>query len=101
MGKDNERDLSSDDLYNEMEALEPSTAGGLASKDDAPKQRVRDLLEGLSERARGRIEEPEPKHARLNREAPIHECGVCGYKYEVRLLYPGLSSVQFRPRCGT
>jgi hypothetical protein len=100
MGKNNDRDLSPDDIYDEMEVLEPYTAGELAPKYDAPKQRIRTLLERLSDLGKIRKKEPEPKRAIWIREAPIHECDECGYKYEVKFLHPVLSSVQFCPRCG-
>lgn len=100
MGKNNDRDFSPDDLYDEMEVLEPYTAGELASKYDAPKQRIRTLLERLSDLGKIRKKEPGPKRAIWIREAPIHECNECGYKYEIKFLHPVFSSVQFCPRCG-
>lgn len=101
MGETNERDLSPDEVYDEMEVLEPYTAGELASRFGAPKQRVRRLLERLSDSNKVRKKEPESDRAIWIREAPVHEYANCGYKYGVKFLHPVLSSVQFCPRCGT
>lgn len=100
MGKSNDRDISADNIYDEMEELEPYTAGELASKYDAPKQLIRNLLERLSDRGKIRKKEPEPKRAIWIREAHVHECSECGYKYEIKFLHPVFSAVQFCPRCG-
>lgn len=100
MRENGERNLSANEIYSEMEVLEPYTAGELASYFDAPKDRVRKLLERLSTSGKLRKKEPEPKQAIWIREAPIHECANCGYRYEVKFLHPVLSAVQFCPRCG-
>jgi hypothetical protein len=100
MGENSEQDLSADEIYHEMEVLEPYTAGELASYFAAPKDRVRKLLQRLSNSGKLRKKEPEPKQAIWIREAPIHECANCGYKYEVKFLHPVLSAVQFSPQCG-
>lgn len=100
MGNNNGRELSPDDVYDEMVVLEAYTAGELASKYGAPKQRIRNPSERLSELGKIRKNEPEPERAIWIREAPIHECSECGFKCEVKFLHPVLSSVQFRPRCG-
>jgi predicted RNA-binding Zn-ribbon protein involved in translation (DUF1610 family) len=101
MGENNERDLSPDEICDEMEILEPYTTGELALYFDAPKQRIRNLLEQLSNLGKIRKKEPEPKRTIWIREAPVHECPNCGYKYEVKFLHPVLSAVQFCPQCGT
>lgn len=93
-------DLTPDTVYEEMDVLEPYTTGELASYFDAPKQRVRDLLERLSDSGKIRKKEPEPKQTIWIREAPVHNCSDCGYRYEVKFLHPVFSAVQFCPRCG-
>lgn len=93
-------DVTADDVYEEMEPLEPYTAGELASVVDAPKRRIRELLEALWNEGKIRKKESEPQRAIWIREVPVHECPECGYRYEVKFLHPVLSSVQFCPRCG-
>jgi hypothetical protein len=44
MGERNNADPSPAEIYEEMEVLEPYTAGELASLFDAPKERIRALL---------------------------------------------------------
>jgi hypothetical protein len=100
MGERNDTNHSPDEIYGGMEILEPYTAGELASIFDAPKQRIRDLLERLADSGEIRKKEPEPKRAIWIREAPVHECSDCGYKYEVKFLHPVLSAVQSCPRSG-
>jgi len=100
MGDSADRDLSVEEIYEEMEVLEPYTAGELASSFDAPKRRIRKLLERLADSGEIRKKEPEPDRAIWIREAPIHECSNCGHKYEVKFLHPILSAVQFCPQCG-
>jgi rubrerythrin len=101
MKDDTKQDLSADVIYDEMEVLEPYTTGELASYFDAPKQRIRNLLERLTSTGKIRKKEPEPKSAIWIREAPVYECPNCGYTYEVKFLHPVLSTVQFCPQCGT
>jgi len=48
MGDSTDGDLSSEEIYEEMEVLEPYTAGELASVFNAPKRRIQKLLERLS-----------------------------------------------------
>lgn len=100
MKENNDSDLSADTIYHEMEVLEPYTAGELASYFDAPKERVRKLLQRLSSSGKIRKKKPTPNQAIWIRDAPVNECANCGYKYEVKFLHPVLSSVQFCPRCG-
>lgn len=100
MGEDTERELSPDEVYDEMEVLEPYTAGELASSFNAPKRRIRTLLERLSNSDQIRKKQRESKRAIWIREAPVHECPNCGHKYEVKFLHPVFSAVQFCPRCG-
>jgi DNA-binding GntR family transcriptional regulator len=95
-----EKNLTAEDLYDDMEVLEPYTAGELAARFDASKKRVRTLLERLSGDGKVRKKEPEPNRAIWVRDAPIHECSDCGYKYEVKFVHPVLSSVRYCPRCG-
>jgi DNA replicative helicase MCM subunit Mcm2 (Cdc46/Mcm family) len=100
MGERDEESLSTEEIYEEMEVLEPYTAGELASHFDAPKQRIRNLLERLAKSGKIRKKEPESTRAIWIREAPVHECSDCGYKYEVKFLHPIFSAVQFCPHCG-
>jgi hypothetical protein len=93
-------ELTPDRLYEEMEVLEPYTAGELASQLKRPKQLVRTLLEQLREKDQVRKKEPEPQRSIWIRDAPINECPDCGYRYEVKFLHPVFSSVRFWPRCG-
>lgn len=96
-----DEDPLSEDIYEEIEILEPSTTGELSSRFDAPKRRIRKLLEQLATSNKIRKKEPESKRAIWIREAPVHECPNCGYTYEVKFLHPVLSSVRFCPQCGT
>lgn len=43
-----EKELTAEEIHDEMEVLEPYTAGELASRFDAPKKHIRKLLERLS-----------------------------------------------------
>jgi DNA-binding transcriptional ArsR family regulator len=101
MGDKTESDLLPEDIYEEMDVLEPYTAGELASNFDVPKRRIRKLLERLADSGKIRKKEPERKRAIWIREPPIHECPDCEYRYEVKFVHPVLSAVQFCPRCGT
>lgn len=101
MSRKTDPDLSEDELYQQMEVLEPYTAGELASVFEAPKQRVRNLLDRLAASGKIRKKEPEPKRTIWIREPPVHECPECDYRYEIKFLHPVLGSVQFCPRCGT
>lgn len=93
--------LSPDDGYEEMEVLEPYMAGELASRFEGTKLRIQGLLDRLSDI--GKIRKKVFGHEQVNwvRDAPIHECSECGYKYEVKFLHPVLSTVRFCPQCGT
>jgi hypothetical protein len=101
MGERNNADPSPAEIYEEMEVLEPYTAGELASLFDAPKERIRALLERLADAGRIRKETPKSKRAIWIREAPLHEWANCGYKCEVKFIHPVVSSVQFCPQCGS
>lgn len=99
MGDHDGGELSAADLREGMAVLEPYTAGELASRFDAPKRRVRALLERLSEEGTVRKKAPDPERPVRVRTDP-EECPDCGYRYEVRFLHPVLSTVRFCPRCG-
>ncbi|WP_338739480.1 FeoC-like transcriptional regulator [Haloplanus salilacus] len=101
MGDATERDLTADGLYDEMEVLEPYTTGELASTMEASRAQVRDLLERLATSARVRKKTTDSERAIWLRTPSTHECGNCGYTYEVTFLHPVLSAVRFCPRCGT
>lgn len=94
-------DPTPSDVYEAMEPLEPYTAGELAAALDAPRRRVRALLDRLAGDDRIRKKEPEPERAIWIREPPKHECPKCGGEFEVRYFHPVFQSVQFCPECGT
>jgi transcription initiation factor IIE alpha subunit len=100
MGRDSDPKLSPDEVYEEMDVLEPYTTGELASIFDAPKWRIRELLERLTDENKIRKKAPEPDQAIWIHDGPIYECPDCEYRYEVKFLHPMLSAVQFCPRCG-
>lgn len=93
-------ELTAEAIFDDIEVLEPYTTGELASRFDVAKRRLQALLEGLSAAGKIRKKEPEPNHPIWIRDAPIHECPACGYRYEVKFLHPVLSSVRYCPRCG-
>lgn len=100
MGDTTDRDPSSEQIYDGIGVIEPYTAGELASDFDVPKERVRNLLERLVDSGKNRKKVPESERAIWVRKAPAHECDECGYRYEIKVLHPLLSSVQVGPRCG-
>lgn len=59
MDEGEDQRLSPDEVYDEMEVLEPYTTRELASYFDAPKQRIRNLLERLSTTGKIRKKAPE------------------------------------------
>lgn len=87
-------------LYEELEVLEPYTTGELASEVEAPKRRVRRLLERLAGDGKIRKKVPEPERTIWIRDAPTNECPACGHTYEIKFIHPVLSSARFCPRCG-
>lgn len=101
MGADTGRDIDPDEIHDEMKVLEPYTTGELASYFDASKQRIRNLLEKLSQRGKIRKKVPEPNQIIWIKDAPVHDCPNCGYEYEVKFIHPIFSTVQFCPQCGT
>jgi hypothetical protein len=96
-----EEPLSTEEVCEEMEVFEPYTTGELASYFDAPKQRIRNLLDRLAKTGKIRKKAPEPTRTIWIREAPVHECSNCGYKYEIKFVHPVFSAVQYCPQCGT
>jgi DNA-directed RNA polymerase subunit RPC12/RpoP len=91
--------IDAETLRERMEPLEPYTTGELANLFDAPRERVRELLESLRERD-VRKKESEPNRLIWIREPPANECPACGHRFEVKVLHPVLASIRFCPRCG-
>mgnify|MGYP000212267376 FL=1 len=84
-----------------MAPLEPYTTGELATRLDAPKRLVRELLNRLAGEEKVRKKEPEPQRVIWIREPPKHECPGCGGGFEVKYVHPVFQAVQFCPKCGT
>jgi len=100
MGEDSDRELTTDEIYHEMEVLEPYTARELASCYDVTKYCVRKLLQRLFSSGTLRKKKPNPNQAIWIRDASVHECANWGCRYEVKFHHLVLSAVQFCPRCG-
>ena len=98
MGADDGTELSADVLLEEMEVLEPYTAGELAAKYETSKSRIRRLLDRLSTAGEIRKKAPEPNRVIWIKEPPVTECPECGNRYEVKFLHPVLTSVRYCPR---
>lgn len=96
-----ERDVSPEDVYEEMEPLEPYTTGELARSLHAPKRLLRSLLRSLSGDGKVREKEPEPNRIIRVRKSPTYECPNCGYEFQIEFLHPVLSSARLCPQCGT
>lgn len=92
---------SSEDVYEEMEPLEPYTTGELASLFSAPRDLVGRLLDKLAGEHRIRKKEPEPSRRIWIREPPANTCPDCGRTFEVKFQHPVLGSPRFCPRCGS
>jgi predicted Zn-ribbon and HTH transcriptional regulator len=93
--------LSTDDVYEVMEPLEPYTTGELAKRLRASKGLVWSLLNKLVGEDKVRKKEPEPNLRIWIRESPAYECPDCGYEFQIKVLHPVLTSVRRCPRCGT
>ena len=91
--------LDEETLHERLDPLEPYTTGELAGLFDAPRTRVRELLESLRQRD-VRKKEPEPDRVIWIREPPANECPACRHRFEVKVLHPVLASIRFCPRCG-
>lgn len=60
---ESEHGLTTDDVFERMDPLEPYTTGELAEVLDAPRRSVYNYLEQLAEEGRIRKKKPEPRRA--------------------------------------
>lgn len=97
---DDDADVDAETVYERMDPFEPYTTGEIAALFGVPRRVAREALEALLGRADLRKKEPEANRAIWIREPPVNECPACGYRFEVKVLHPVLSSVRFCPRCG-
>ena len=92
---------SSEDVYNAMDPLEPYTTGELAEHLDTSKGVIWSRLKNLLTNNKVREKKTGPDLRIWIREPPTYECPNCGYKFQIKVLHPVLSSVRLCPRCGT